>query len=95
MHMRSRVLFVSGRHGDARRLSQMLDGLPLQIDYAGSLQVARAKLREDEFDVILTEACLLYTSGPDVGCGGPAGRGVQPVYAGEALEPSAIGFLGA
>lgn len=58
MHMRSRVLFVSGRHGDARRLSQMLDGLPLQIDYAGSLQVARAKLREDEFDVILTEAAL-------------------------------------
>jgi two-component system response regulator PilR (NtrC family) len=56
--MRSRILFISGRPADARRLSRMLNTLPLVLDHAGSLQQARAKLQEDEFDVILTEATL-------------------------------------
>ena len=56
--MRSRVLFVSGHHDDARRLSRMLDALPLQLDHAESIKHARAKLRQDDFDVILTEAAL-------------------------------------
>ena len=56
--MRSRVLFLSGRHGDARRLSQMLDALPLQLDHAESLELAHAKLQQDDYDVILTEAAL-------------------------------------
>ena len=56
--MRSRVLFVSGRHDDARRLSRMLDALPLQLDHAESIKHARAKLQQDDFDVILTEAAL-------------------------------------
>jgi DNA-binding NtrC family response regulator len=56
--MKSRVLFVSGRHDDARRLSRMLDALPLQFDHAESIKHARAKLQMDDFDVILTEAVL-------------------------------------
>jgi len=56
--MRSRILFISGRPADARRLSRMLKPLPLVLHHAGSLQQARAKLQEEEYDVILTEAAL-------------------------------------
>jgi two-component system response regulator PilR (NtrC family) len=56
--LRSRILFISGRPADARRLSRMLNTLPLVMDHAGSLQQARTKLREEEYDVILTEATL-------------------------------------
>ena len=56
--MRSRILFISGRPADARRLSRMLQALPLLMDHAESLQQARAKLQEEEYDVILTEAAL-------------------------------------
>ena len=56
--MRSRILFISGRPADARRLSRMLKTLPLVLEHAGSLQQARAKLQEEEYDVILTEAAL-------------------------------------
>jgi two-component system response regulator PilR (NtrC family) len=56
--MKSRILFVSGRHDDARQISHMLSDLPLAIDHADSLQRARAQLRQDDYDVILTEAAL-------------------------------------
>ncbi len=56
--MKSRILFVSGCRDDAREISQMLQRLPMAIDYAGTLQQARAQLRKDEYDVILTEAAL-------------------------------------
>jgi two-component system, NtrC family, response regulator PilR len=56
--MRSRVLFLSGRHEDARRLSQMLDALPLDFDHAGSLKLARALLQQADYNVVLTEAAL-------------------------------------
>jgi DNA-binding NtrC family response regulator len=56
--MKSRILFLSGRREDALRLSQMLRALPLMLDHAGSLEHARAKLRQHEYDVILTEAAL-------------------------------------
>jgi len=56
--MRSRVLFLSGRHDDARLLSRMLDPLPFGLDHAESLKQARAKLQQDDYDVILTEAAL-------------------------------------
>jgi two-component system response regulator PilR (NtrC family) len=36
----------------------MLRSLPLAIEHADSLQQARAKLRESDYDVILTEASL-------------------------------------
>jgi len=56
--MRSRILYISGSSTDARRLSRMLQPLPLALDHAQSLQQARAKLQQDEYDVILTEAAL-------------------------------------
>jgi two-component system response regulator PilR (NtrC family) len=56
--MKSRILFVSGHGEDAREISQMLQPLPMALDHAGSLQQARAQLRQDEYDVILTEAAL-------------------------------------
>src|ERR1700733_4588828 len=56
--MRSRILFISGRPADARRLSRMLDDLPLVLDHAGSLQQARTTLQAEEYNVVLTEATL-------------------------------------
>jgi two-component system, NtrC family, response regulator PilR len=56
--MRSRILFVSGRHEDAQRLAHMLRSLPLSLVHTTSLRQARARLRKEEFDVILTEAAL-------------------------------------
>jgi DNA-binding NtrC family response regulator len=56
--MRSRILFISGRHEDARELSQMLRAAPVILDHAENLQQARTKLREDEYDLILTAAAL-------------------------------------
>jgi two-component system response regulator PilR (NtrC family) len=56
--MRSRILFISGCSSDARRLSRMLNTLPLVLEHAESLQQARAKLQQDEYEVILTEATL-------------------------------------
>src|ERR1044071_5780086 len=56
--MRSRILFISGRPSDARRLSRMLHALPLDLHHAESVQQARAKLQQEEYEVILTEASL-------------------------------------
>jgi len=56
--MRSRILFVSGHRDDARQISHMLHALPMAVDHAGSLQQARAQLRREEYDVLLTEAAL-------------------------------------
>lgn len=56
--MRSRILFISGRQNDARDLSQMLHALPLVLDHVGTLQDARAKLQQKDYDVVLTEAVL-------------------------------------
>lgn len=56
--MRSRILFISGCHDDARRLSQMLQALPVLLDHVETLQHARAKLQQEDYDVILTEAAL-------------------------------------
>ena len=56
--MRSRILFVSGRHEDARRLSQMLGTLPVALDHVGDLRQARGQLRQSEYQVVLTEAAL-------------------------------------
>src|SRR4051794_26817592 len=56
--MRSRILFISGHRDDALRLSQMLRALPLALDHVPSLAQAHNKLRQHEYDVILTEANL-------------------------------------
>ena len=56
--MRSRILFISGRTNDARRLSRMLQDLPVELDHADSLQQARSKLQQEDYSVVLTEAAL-------------------------------------
>jgi len=56
--MRSRILYLSGRHDDARRLSLMLEALPLDVDHSATLQQARSMLRKLDYDIILTEASL-------------------------------------
>ena len=56
--MCSRVLFISGRRSDARLLSGMLHELPLALNHVTSLQQARTRLYQDQYDVILTEAAL-------------------------------------
>jgi DNA-binding NtrC family response regulator len=57
-HMRSRILFISGHRDDARRLSQMLRALPMAMDHVGTLEQARTQLRDEDYDVVLTEAAL-------------------------------------
>jgi DNA-binding NtrC family response regulator len=54
----SRILFISGRQEDARQLSQMLHALPLELEYVPSLQQARTRLHQQEYELILTEAAL-------------------------------------
>jgi two-component system response regulator PilR (NtrC family) len=56
--MRSRILFISGRFDDARRLSRMLHAIPVAVEYAESLQQARILLQQNSYDAILTEAEL-------------------------------------
>ena len=56
--MRSRILFLSGHPDDALRILRMLHSLPLTLDHVVTLQQARAKLQEDAYGVILTEASL-------------------------------------
>ena len=56
--MKSRILFISGRIKDARRLSRMLRALPLALEHVETVQSARTKLQEECYDVILTEAEL-------------------------------------
>src|SRR5438045_1275154 len=56
--MLSRILFISGRHEDARHLSQMLHALPLKLEHVPSLRQARSHLNRQEYDLILTEASL-------------------------------------
>ena len=63
--MRSRILFISGHPDDARRVSRMLHSLPVTVDHVETLQQARAKLQQDDYGVILTEAALPDGKWPD------------------------------
>jgi DNA-binding NtrC family response regulator len=56
--MQSRILFISGRPEDARRLVEMLDALPIQVEHVNSVRKAAIHLRQVNYDVILTEASL-------------------------------------
>src|SRR5690242_9513521 len=56
--MRAKILFISGNKEDARRLSRMLHEVPVALDHADSVRRARALLRKNEYQVILTEAAL-------------------------------------
>lgn len=56
--MRKGVLFVSPRREDASTLSSMLRSLSVPIEYVADLEQARARIRDDRYPVILTEANL-------------------------------------
>jgi DNA-binding NtrC family response regulator len=56
--MRSRILYISGRAGDAQTLSQMLHSLPLTLDHVDSLQQARTCLFQQRYDAVLTQSIL-------------------------------------
>ena len=56
--MRSRILFISGRPDDARRLVEMLHALPIQVEHVDSVRKAAIHLAQVDYDVILTEASL-------------------------------------
>jgi DNA-binding NtrC family response regulator len=63
--MRPRILFISGHKNDARRLTRMLHSLPILVDHVETLQQAHAKLQQDDYGVILTEADLPDGKWPD------------------------------
>jgi DNA-binding NtrC family response regulator len=56
--MNSRILFISGRQEDARKLTQMLWQLPLSLHHVGNLEQARQRLAREAFDAVLTESEL-------------------------------------
>jgi DNA-binding NtrC family response regulator len=64
--MRSRILFLSGHSEDAFQISQMLRELPMLLEHTATLQQARLKLRQTNYDLVLTEAALPDGSWLDV-----------------------------
>ena len=56
--MRPRVLFVSPHPEDAQNLERMLSQMPLLLEHVKDIRQARAKLLENAYGVILTEATL-------------------------------------
>jgi DNA-binding NtrC family response regulator len=56
--MGSNILFVSDSVSDAQRLSRILHPVPLVLDHVDGVQSARAKLRKEIYEIILTEATL-------------------------------------
>ena len=56
--MKSRILFISGHEDDARSISQMLHATHITLEHVGSVEQARAKLRENDYSVLFTEAAL-------------------------------------
>jgi len=64
--MQSRILCISGRQDDARKLSEMLHSLPLSLEHVETLKKARIKLQRKTYDLILTETSLHDGSWLDV-----------------------------
>ncbi len=56
--MRSRILCISGQRENARKLSEMLHALPMELEHVATLRHARAHLRRQSYDLILTETAL-------------------------------------
>ena len=64
--MRSRILFISGRHDDAPQLSRMLESLPVTLEHVETYQQARTSLQQSDYDVLLTESALPDANWMDV-----------------------------
>ncbi len=56
--MRSRVLYISGSPENYRTLCEMVQSLPVSLEYAETVRVARARLLHQEYDAVLTESSL-------------------------------------
>lgn len=56
--MRARLLYISRYKDDGRRLAQTLHTLRLVVDHVTTLQQARLKLQQEEYDVVLTECAV-------------------------------------
>ena len=53
--MKSQVLCICGNRDEARKLSEMLDTVPVVLEHARTLAQARTRLRNTDFEVILTD----------------------------------------
>lgn len=56
--MKSQVLCICGHRDDARKLSLMLEALPVALEHARTLAQARAKLLNTDYEVVLTESAF-------------------------------------
>jgi DNA-binding NtrC family response regulator len=56
--MRSRLLCISGRPENVRMLSRMVQSLPVSLEYAETLRVARPQLLHQRYDAVVTESNL-------------------------------------
>jgi two-component system, NtrC family, response regulator PilR len=56
--MKSQVLCICGNRDDGRKLAKMLDTLPVVLEHARTLAQARSRLRNNNFDVVLTDSAF-------------------------------------
>jgi DNA-binding NtrC family response regulator len=56
--VRSRILCISKHPEDVQTLSRMLYSLPVLLEHAGTLNQARIRLFERQYDAVLTESSL-------------------------------------
>lgn len=56
--MKSQVLCICGNRDEARKLSEMLDTVPVALEHARTLAQARSRLRNTDFEVILTDSAF-------------------------------------
>ena len=56
--MKSQVLCICGNRDDSRKLSNMLDTLPVALEHASTLAQARSELRNNNFEVVLTDSAF-------------------------------------
>jgi DNA-binding NtrC family response regulator len=56
--MKSQVLCICGHRDDARKISLMLQTLPVALEHARTLAQARARFRNTDYEVVLTESAF-------------------------------------
>lgn len=56
--MKAQILCICGHRDDARKLSSMLEALPVALEHARTLTQARAKLLNTDYEVVLTASAF-------------------------------------